>query len=166
MKQNPLTLPIVGGSLSLICFFLPWFKVDMSALGADFPGINWQDSITFSGFRYVRNGATFEVLTFLATLTILGVCIYMLKQETPWKSKITVLIGSGFGFLYISIGFILFTIADLRMGSALLEFAPDVDIGKILSLQFGVFGVIIGYVLAFIGALNIPAGSLPNVVNE
>ncbi len=166
MKQNPLTLPIVGGSLSLICFFLPWFKLDMSALAAGFPETNLQDSITVSGFRLVGNGATFEVLTFLATLTILGVCIYMLKQDTPWKSKIPVLISSGFGFLYISIGVILFSIADLRMGSALLEFSPDVDIGKILSLQFGVFGVIIGYVLAFIGALNIPADSTPNVVNE
>lgn len=161
MKQNPLTLPIVGGSLSLICFFLPWFKLDMSALVADFPEINLPDIISVSGFRFVRNGATFEVLTFLATLTILGVCIYMLKQKTPWKSKIQVLICSGFGFLYISIGVILSIWANIRMGST-LEFSSDVDI----SLQFGVFGVIIGCVLAFIGALNIPAGTLPNVVNE
>ena len=52
------------------------------------------------------------------------------------------------------------------MGSKLFEFAPDVVLGKIASHQFGVFGVIIGYVLAFIGALNIPADSTPNVVNE
>ena len=72
----------------------------------------------------------------------------------------------GVSLALICFFFRLFILADIRMGSKLFEFAPDMVLGKIASHQFGVFGVIIGYVLAFIGALNIPADSTPNVVTN
>ena len=33
MKQNSLSVPIVGGGIAFLCFFLPWIKLNMSALG-------------------------------------------------------------------------------------------------------------------------------------
>lgn len=167
MKQNPLTIPIIGGSISLICFFLPWFKFDMAALALDPMYSNIDGPIYISGFRYVMHGATFEVLTFLAILTILGVCIYMIKQKTPWKSKIAVLISSSYGCIYVSIGLIVSIIADIHIASKKFEFAPPgANLDKFASLQFGVFGVIIGFVLAFVGAWNIPKENQFNKNNE
>ena len=167
MKRNSLTLPIVGGSISLICFFLPWIKFDMSALGLDLFPTNLDGPIYVSGFRFVMNGATFEILTFLATLTILGVCIYMLKQKTPWKSRMPVLISSSYGCIYIFIGIIVSIIADIDIASRKIEFASsDTNLDEFASLQFGLFGVIVGFALAFIGVWNIPKKNPFNENNE
>ena len=37
MKQNSLSVPIVGGGIAFLCFFLPWIKLNMSALGLGMP---------------------------------------------------------------------------------------------------------------------------------
>ena len=100
MKQNPLILPLIGGGTALICFFFPWIKIDFSSLD---PTIR---SVAIHGIQSVINGATFTVLHFLSTLTILGVCLYMYKQQTPWKARIPVIICSGFGVLYYLISII------------------------------------------------------------
>ena len=135
MKQNPLILPIVGGGIALLCFFFPWIKIDMSSLGLDPAYSNLQGTATISGLQYVIGGSTFEILTFLAALVILGVCFYMLTQKTPWKSRIPVLICSGFGFLYFFIALIRFIIQYNLMVSRMLEYAPPkADIGKFASI--------------------------------
>ncbi len=166
MKQTPLILPIVGGGVAFLSFFLPWIKVDMSSLkntllgGAD---LVVEDTGTISGFMFALGGDVFMTLSFLAILVIFGMGIYMLKQKSPWKSRIPVLISSGFAFLYISIGLILFIFADSHGTRRLLDmaksFAIEADVENFVSIQFGWFVAVIGFTLALIGAWNIPKSS-------
>ena len=92
MKRNPLMLPLTSGGIILLCFFLPWIKVDFSSLGLDPAYSNLQGTATISGIQFVISGSIFEILSFFAALVILGICFYMLSQKTPWNSTIPVLI--------------------------------------------------------------------------
>jgi hypothetical protein len=51
---------------------------------------------------------------------------------------------------------------DLRMVSDMLKSADiNTDLSKVIRPQFGVFGVAIGFIVALIGAWNIPKSDLP-----
>ena len=157
MKQNPLILPLAGSGIAFICFFFPWLKFDFSSLGSDSMFSNLQGTTTVSGIQFVIGGSIFDILAFLSTLVILGVCFYMLTQKTPWKSKIPVLICSAFGLLYVLIGLILFIIQDNYTSSKLLEYVPTgIELGNIVSFQFGLYGVAVGFIVALFGAWKIP----------
>ena len=167
MKQNPLILPLVGGGVALLCFFLPWIKIDMSSLDINrfvggLPEV--ENTGTISGFMFALGGDAFMTLSFLATLVILGVCIYMLHQKSPWKSRIPVLISSGFGFLCVSIGLFLFILSDnigqLRMLDMAKSINIEADVEKFVSAQFWWFAVAIGFFVALIGAWNIPKSDI------
>ena len=89
MKQNPLILPIVGGGVAFLCFFLPWMAFDMSSLDLDLVVPQLEGTITIAGFRMaVSGGNLFTSIAFLATLTILGVCIYMLNKKRLGKPEV------------------------------------------------------------------------------
>ncbi len=161
MKKNPLILPIVGGGVAFLCFFLPWMAFDMSSLDLDLVVPQLEGTITIAGFRMaVSGGNLFTSIAFLATLTILGVCIYMLNQKTPWKARSPVLISSGIGLLFMVFTLIQFfpgTNPELRMVSDMLKSTDfKIDMSKVISPQFGGFGVAIGFIVAIIGAWNIP----------
>ncbi|MCG9129866.1 hypothetical protein JT359_19925 [Candidatus Poribacteria bacterium] len=163
MKRNPLKLSLIGGGITFLCFFLPWMKYDFSSFPnfSSFPSRNapnLQETGYILGIQKVINGATFDTLTFLATLAIIGVCFYMHKQQTPWKARTPVLICSGCGVIYYFSSIILAIIGSISIKSKTLEFAQEtgIDIGNVFSLQFGIYGVLIGFVLALIGAWKIP----------
>ena len=144
MKKNPLILPLLGGGICLLCFFFPWIKYDFSSLDPEIMTPNLHYTETIWGIQLVINGATFEILNFLATLVILGVCLYMLKQKTPRKSRIPVLICSGFGILYYLFSQILFVMHRHLFSSKIAgNIQSEVDIGNIVSLQFGIYGVFV-----------------------
>ncbi len=82
MKRNPLILPIIGGGVAFLSFFLPWIAFDMSSLDLDLVIPQLEGPITVAGFRMaIGGGNLFTSIAFLATLTILGVCIYMLNKK-------------------------------------------------------------------------------------
>ena len=164
MKQNSLSVPIVGGGIAFLCFFLPWVKLDMSALGLGnaFPQV--KINLSVSGFRFATSTADLTTLAFLAALAILGVCIYMMSQKTPWKSRIIVLISSGIGLLFVLFKLIQF-IPGLNpqmnvVSGVLKSIDSDANIGNLISLQFGGFGTAIGFIIALIGGWNIPKSDI------
>ncbi len=81
MKLKTHILPIVGGGIAFLCFFFPWLKVDMSSLG--------QETISISGFTSaIGNMDIITLAAFIASVAIIGISIYMMKQDTPKKEKI------------------------------------------------------------------------------
>ena len=156
MKQNSLILPIVGGGIALLCFFLPWIKIDMSPMG--------QETINISGLTFAVGGMNFATLAFIAAGAIIGICIYMMNQNTPWKARNLVLICSGIGILGLLFMLIRFAqglnLASRLAGSTSLLTGSDMELDKIISLQFGGLGTVIGLIIALIGAWNIPKSNL------
>lgn len=152
MKQNSLIVSLVGGGIALLCCFLPWIKIDISSLDLD-PVISPpKESLTISGFHIATPYAFF-----VALLLILG-CLRTLK--TPWKARKLALTCSVIGFLFVLIKLFLF-IPELSentpLAGKILEYATSkVELGQLASLQFGGFGTAIGFIVAFIGAWNLP----------
>ncbi len=164
MKQNSLSVPIVGGGIAFLCFFLPWVKLDMSALGLGDALSQIKVNLSVSGFNLATGTASLTTLAFLAALAILGVCIYMAIQKTPWKSRIIVLISSGIGLLFVLFKLIQF-IPGLNpqmnvVSGVLKSIDSDANIGNLISLQFGGFGTAIGFIIALIGGWNIPKSDI------
>ena len=164
MKQNSLSVPIVGGGIAFLCFFLPWIKLNMSALGLGSTLPQIKVNLSVSGFKIATGTANLTTLAFLATLAILGVCIYMVSQKTPWKSRIIVLISSGIGLLFVLLTIIRF-IPGLSpemdaVSGVLKSIDSDANIGNLISLQFGGFGTAIGFIIALIGGWNIPKSDI------
>ena len=164
MKQNSLSVPIVGGGIAFLCFFLPWIKLNMSALGLGSTLPQIKVNLSVSGFKIATGAANLTTLAFLAALAILGVCIYMMSQKTPWKSRIIVLISSGIGLLFVLFKLIQF-IPGLNpqmnvVSGVLKSIDSDANIGNLISLQFGGFGTAIGFIIALIGGWNIPKSDI------
>ena len=164
MKQNSLSVPIVGGGIAFLCFFLPWVKLDMSALGLGSTLPQIKVNLSVSGFKIATGAADLTTLAFLAALAILGVCIYMMSQKTPWKSRIIVLISSGIGLLFVLLTIIRFIPGLSPQMDAVSDLwksiDSDADIGNLISLQFGGFGTAIGFIIALIGGWNIPKSDI------
>ena len=160
MKQNSLTLPLVGGGIAFLCFFLPWIKFDMSSLGLDQAIPQLKGALTISGFKMATGNANLITLALIAAVAIIGICIYMLYEKTPWKSRIPVLICSGIGFLLVLFTLIRFmqgiSEGTRLAGEILKSTTAKVELDKIVNFQFGGFGAVIGFALALIGAWNIP----------
>ena len=166
MKQNAIFITIAGGILTLLSCFLPWVKYDRSLISrvVENPG---PDVITISGFG---TGGFLVILVFLSALVILGSSIYMLNQKTPWKSKTPVLISSGIGFLCVVLTLFLFNRALNSSRQKMSDTFESIGFEKVfenaISLQFGGFGVAIGFIVALIGAWNIPKSSDSTENNE
>ena len=161
MKRNSLIVSLVGGGIALLCCLLPWMKIDISSLDLD-PVISPpKESLTISGFYIATGNENMPYAFFVASMLILG-CLVTLK--TPWKARKLVLTCSVIGFLFVLFTFFTFR-QELSEGTPLagkiLEYATSkVELGQIVSLQFGGFGTAIGFTIAFIGAWNIPKSNL------
>ena len=138
-QQNSRFTTPAGGIVALLCFFLPWVKFDCSGT-----------TVTLSGFEIAKGQVNLTTLALVAAVAIIGISLYMLKEKTPQKSRLPVLISSGIG-----LGCILFEFLRLNTG-------VDTGFGKIslkeleASFQFGVFGTIIGFILSIVGVWNYP----------
>ncbi len=168
MKQNSLILSLVGGGVAFICLFLPWVKFDRSLMPDE---VDTAEAIIYSGFK--TDKYFLITLAFIAALAILGLSIYTLNQKMPWKSRTPLLISGGIGFLCVLLTLILFTQSlnsSIKKMSDIIESANDLGkaIGfsfkeafeKAISLQFGGFGATIGFIVAIIGACNIPKSDI------
>ena len=172
MKQNLMFLTLVGGSLTILCFFMPWLKLELDPI-----------SYTFSGFSLAMRGLL-GTIALIAASAIIGISIYMLKQQTPWKSRIPMLLSSGIGFLCVlgvlrlaSHPALLYVPEDIRSfivvtfgtrlarvdGTTIAEM--NTQLTELISLQFGGFGASIGFILALIGAWSLPKSD-PSMENS
>ena len=149
MKPNSRLMTPAGGILALVCFFLPWIKMDCSI---KMWGEKLNNEIVFiSGFELAtKQQVNLITLALIAALVIVVVSLYMLKEQTPWKSKLPVFISSGVG-----LGCLLFEYIHLNMGI-------NTPIGKVTleeleaTLQIGAFGTTIGFILAIVGVWKSP----------
>ena len=94
--------------------------------------------------QFLDSGFNFIIISFIASLTIIGVGIFMLILQPPWKSWSTflVLVSSSVGlccFLILFLGFSL----NIKMDGVIL-YTP----------QYGAFLSAVGYILSMIGVLS------------
>ncbi len=76
MKLNTLKIPLIGADIALICYFLPWIKIDLSALdfGDLIPNLKLVETV--SGFDVAIRGNTIVLLSLLTVVAIIVICIY------------------------------------------------------------------------------------------
>ncbi len=94
--------------------------------------------------QFLDSGFNFIIISFIASLAIIGVGIFMLILQPPWKSWSTflVLVSSSVGlccFLILFLGFSL----NIKMDGVIL-YTP----------QYGAFLSAVGYILSMIGVLS------------
>ena len=160
MKRHSLFLILGGGGFTILCFFMPWLKLDLTSIAS------FTD--TYSGFSLAMRGL-FGMIACIAALVTLG-SIYILKPQTPWKSRIPVLLSSSIGFLCV-LGVL--RLAPLHIPEETYQFIAvalgthwaqvegattemKTQLTDLINLQFGGFGAAIGFIVAFIGAWSLP----------
>ena len=94
--------------------------------------------------QFLDSGFNFIIISFIASLAIIGVGIFMLILQPPWKSWSTflVLISSSVGlccFLILFLGFSL----NIKMDGV-----------RLYTPQYGAFLSAVGYILSMIGVLS------------
>ena len=166
MKQYSLFLILGGGGFTILCFFMPWIKFDLTSIAS------FTD--TYSGFSLAMRGLL-GLIAVIAALVTIG-SIYILKPQTPWKSRIPVLLSSSIGFLSV-LGVL--RLAPLHIPEETYQFIAvalgthwaQVDaemktqLTDLINLQFGGFGAAIGFIVAFIGAWSLPKSD-PSLENS
>ena len=160
MKRHSLFLILGGGCFTILCFFMPWLKLDLTSIASFID--------TYSGFSLAMRGLL-GMIAFIAALVTIG-SIYILKPQTPWKSRIPVLLSSGIGFLCV-LGVL--RLAPFHIPEETRQFmvvALGTHLARVdgttaemktqftdfINLQFGGFGAAIGFIVAFIGAWSLP----------
>ena len=157
MKRHSLFLILGGGGFTILCFFMPWIKIDLTSIAS------FTD--TYSGFSLAMRGLL-GLIAVIAALVTIG-SIYILKPQTPWKSRIPVLLSSSIGFLSV-LGVL--RLAPLHIPEETYQFIAVVlgthwaqvdaemktQLTDLINLQFGGFGAAIGFIVAFIGAWSLP----------
>ena len=166
MKRHSLFLILGGGGFTILCFFMPWIKFDLTSIAS------FTD--TYSGFSLAMRGLL-GLIAVIAALVTTG-SIYILKPQTPWKSRIPVLLSSSIGFLCV-LGVL--RLAPLHIPEETYQFIAvalgthwaQVDaemktqLTDLINLQFGGFGAAIGFIVAFIGAWSLPKSD-PSLENS
>ena len=124
----------LGGTIALTCFFLPWVKIKIDSRPV---------SETFSGLMGIHNTPLIAI-AFVVCLLIICLSLYMVIRRTPWKSRVLILINSiiGLGVLWSEY----FTYTRLVETSYIAE-TENFQ----LILRFGVWGTVIGFVVAGVG---------------
>lgn len=191
MKRNLLFIPLSGGILALLCFFLPWIQIDMSSLDSVFTKLggstdNLSDNLAkmfgpaftkagnfvkFSGFS-LGIERRLSTIAFIAALAIIGICLYMLVKKTPWEARILVFVSSGVGLLCLLFTLSLLTpeftggiVVELFRQTGIWE-TQRMDLQELIRLQFGGFGTAVGFILAVIGAWSLPKSDPSMEISE
>ncbi|MDE0086805.1 MAG: hypothetical protein OXU23_13890 [Candidatus Poribacteria bacterium] len=95
--------------------------------------------------QFLESRINFITISFVASLIIIGITIYTLNRQTPWKSIPTklLLISSSVGLICF---FILFFSGSLAIGSG----------NRVDNTRYGASLSAIGYILAMVGLLCFP----------
>ena len=115
-----------AGIGALACFFMPW-----SGIG----GVSTQ-----SGFSLAKS-SPFIGIALVASVAIVGVNFYMQSRGTLWKSKKPIFVSSGIGLGAI----FCYYIDYFHMLNGAKELGVDMGAH---TLQFGVWGTVLGFVAA------------------
>lgn len=123
----------IGGIFALICFFIPWEEI-----GA---------GIAFSGIDLARRDPLITI-ALIASATIVGASFYMLVRGTLWKARVPVLVSIGIG-----IGVLLAHYVDyFNMLNNIKRMEIEVSAN---TLEFGLWGAVLGFVVAAAGVFLI-----------
>ena len=74
---------LFGGIIAVGCFFLPWTGISFANRHFVTPPFNSISSLI--------------AIAFIASVVIISISYYTLNRQTPWKSRIPILISSGIG---------------------------------------------------------------------
>ena len=159
MKRYSRFLILTGGILTTFCFLIPWIKL---VLPSD-DGKSLVPEIT--GIQEATRGLNFATFSLIAVLTILGISIYyILNRRIPRRFRTVAQISCIIGILCILLTLIQFAASyrpyiTVAIGTYLArnpqtEF--EFNLYKIYRVQLGGIGTVIGFILAYIGACNIP----------
>ncbi len=148
---------LTGGILTTFCFFIPWMKLNL-------PSETGMLLVPKKmGIRTVTGDANVATFAFIAALVILGISIhYMLTQKIPWKFRTATQISCIIGVLCILFTLMQFVqwyrpYTSIVIGTYLAKNPQaEFDLYKIHRIQLGGYGAVIGFILAYIGACNIP----------
>lgn len=154
---------LTGEILSTFCFFMPWIKL---VLPPD-DGKSLVPKIT--GIREATSVLNIATLSLIAVLAIFGISVYyILNRRMPRKLRTVAQINCIIGVLCILLTLIQFVALyepyiTVAIGTYLArnpqaEF--EFDLYKIYRVQLGGYGAVIGFILAYIGACNIPKSDL------
>ena len=113
----------------LACFFLSW------------EGIGAISSV--SGFDLAKRHLLIRI-ALIATIIIVGINFYMLWRQTLWKSKGPIFIGSGIGLGVLFSHYINYFYTYNIVNKTGTQISAH-------TLEFGLWGTVIGYVIAAVG---------------
>ena len=95
-------------------------------------------------FQFLDSGFNFIIISFIASLVIIGVGIFMLILQPPWKSWSTFLV-----LISSSVGLCCFLILFLGVSLNI-----KMDGVRLYNPQYGAFLSAVGYILSVIGVLS------------
>ena len=121
----------LGGIVALICFFLPWVKIGGRRISG-----------TFSGLMCAHS-RPLVAIAFVACLLIICSSFYMVIRRTPWKSRMLILINSIIGLAGLWSEYLTY----VKLTETFIGMAEKIQ----LTLRFGVWGTVIGLVVAVVG---------------
>lgn len=157
MKRYSWFFMLTGGILTTLCFFMPWMKLNL-------PSDDAKSSVPeITGIQEATNGLNFATLSLIAVLAILGISIYyILNRRIPRKFRTVAQISCIIGVLCLLVTLIQFAALykpyiTVASGTYLAKNPQaEFDLYKIYRIQLGGYGAVIGFILAYIGACNIP----------
>ncbi len=150
---------LTGGILTAFCFFMPWIKLVL-------PSDDDRSSVLkITGIQEATGSLNLATLSLIAVMAILGISVYyILKRRILRNFRTVVQISCIIGILCILLTLIQFAAlhrpyASVAIGTYLArnpqaEF--EFNLYKIYRVQLGGYGAVIGFILTYIGACNIP----------
>lgn len=138
---------------------MPWIKLAL-------PSDDDKSSVPeITGIQEATGSLNFATLSLIAVLAILGISVfYILNRRIPRKFRTVAQISCIIGVLCILLTLIQFAALyrpyiSVAIGTYLARNSQaefKFDLYKIYRLQLGGYGAVIGFILAYIGACNIP----------
>ena len=128
---------LFGGIIALSCFFMPWTGIS--------PAYRHFVTLPFTSI------SSLIAIAFIASVVIISISYYTLNRQTPWKSRIPILISSGIGLgILLNLKFIYIIQID----------QTGINFSGFWSTPFngpGFWGAVSGFAIAAVGALLIRA---------
>lgn len=180
MRTHSSLITLVGGIIVMCCFALPWVTFTHGGYKRSWEtdvktgkvgGVQFRSSRPVSeqgtivkpipathhrhyGYKIAFNGNLITVSFVAGILTI--VCGFILvAQRTPDKVRSIVLLCSSVGLICLLLAFILMIFTGERGIRSMGNTTYTAD----GSIQLAAYGTMIGFIIAFIGAMNIPKQS-------